>query len=437
MNETARLRTEARKIGVVHPGTQHSWQTARALQDLGMLAWYATSIFYVDSRWPYKAVRYLPGKLKTLALKELKRFYTPALKPENVYTFGASQWLMRLAARLGFRGLATWFMRSNDKSIAKPVRKLMLSKPVDGAWCYDLAALDIFRNAKELGIATILDRTIGHPSQFNVNMENAFAEFPEFFLSKDFRVGQDIIDRADAEHELADVILVGSEFCKSTLVNWSPSTTMQKVRVVPYCYDDTLFKAPARRRRASNAPLRFLFLGQAGPRKGIHLALRAFAKIPRSAANLTIVGDIQVPSHVLAAYIDHVSIGSTVARAEVPDIMARSDCLLFPSYFEGAALSIAEAFASGLGVIQSRNTGMSGLGDCGLVMETLSVEELVRCVMEVVDDPKRLDAWAESGPKIAQAFSFESYRSRLDAELDRLLGGRSGQARRRESGREG
>ena len=163
MNETARLRTKARKIGVVHPGTQHSWQTARALQDLETLAWYATSIFYVDSRWPYKATRYLPGRLKALALKELKRFYTPALKPENVYTFGASQWLMRLAARSGFRRLATWFMRSNDKSIAKPVRKLMVSRPVDGAWCYDLAALEIFRNAKKLGIATILDRTIGHP----------------------------------------------------------------------------------------------------------------------------------------------------------------------------------------------------------------------------------------------------------------------------------
>jgi hypothetical protein len=34
------------KVGVFHPGTQHSWQTALAFQEAGTLAWFATSIFY-------------------------------------------------------------------------------------------------------------------------------------------------------------------------------------------------------------------------------------------------------------------------------------------------------------------------------------------------------------------------------------------------------
>ena len=42
------------RIGVFHPGTQHSWQTALAFQEAGMLGWYATSAFYDPARWPYR-----------------------------------------------------------------------------------------------------------------------------------------------------------------------------------------------------------------------------------------------------------------------------------------------------------------------------------------------------------------------------------------------
>ena len=41
------------KVAVFHPGTQHSWQTAFALQQLGRLQWYATSIFYKPDSLPY------------------------------------------------------------------------------------------------------------------------------------------------------------------------------------------------------------------------------------------------------------------------------------------------------------------------------------------------------------------------------------------------
>ena len=48
------------KVAVFHPGTQHSWQTAYALQQLDRLEWYATSIFYKPDSMPYLLER-LPG----------------------------------------------------------------------------------------------------------------------------------------------------------------------------------------------------------------------------------------------------------------------------------------------------------------------------------------------------------------------------------------
>ncbi|MBC7493030.1 MAG: hypothetical protein H7241_11405, partial [Novosphingobium sp.] len=94
------------KIAVFHPGTQHSWQTALALQQLDRLAWYATSIFYQPDRLPYRAERWLPGPLGRKLHSEFRRFSHPALDPALVRTAGLTEWIERIAMRGGMRKLA-------------------------------------------------------------------------------------------------------------------------------------------------------------------------------------------------------------------------------------------------------------------------------------------------------------------------------------------
>ena len=89
------------KIGVFHPGTQHSWQTAEALQNAVLLRWYATSIFYEEGRFPYNANVFLPPKIGERVLRELKRRYTPNLDPRLIRRLGLAEWLEMFARRLG------------------------------------------------------------------------------------------------------------------------------------------------------------------------------------------------------------------------------------------------------------------------------------------------------------------------------------------------
>ena len=91
---------------VFHPGTQHSWQTALALQQLGRLAWYGTSIFYDPDRWPYRIERYLPGRLRERVHGEFLRFNHPGLDRSLVRTGGSAEWLERIANRARLRKLA-------------------------------------------------------------------------------------------------------------------------------------------------------------------------------------------------------------------------------------------------------------------------------------------------------------------------------------------
>jgi len=93
------------QVAVFHPGTQHSWQTAYALQQLERLEWYATSIFYKPDSLPYLLER-LPGPLGRRLGHEFSRFRHQGLDPQQVRTAGLAEWLERIVSRLGMRGAA-------------------------------------------------------------------------------------------------------------------------------------------------------------------------------------------------------------------------------------------------------------------------------------------------------------------------------------------
>lgn len=402
-----------RKIGVFHPGTQHSWQTSRALQEFDDLAWHATSIFHIPNRLPYSLVPFLPRRVREIAQGELRRFEYPKLDASLVHLFGANQWAMRISARLGWRRWADQIRYRDNVAFAKPVGRLLRKNPVRAVWGYDLSSLEVFEKAKRLGSKTVLDQSIGHPRAYNAIIEDVYRTYPKFFLSSDYKLPHSLIDRVDREHELADVVTVGSEFCRSTFATSKQATSAgQKVRVVEYCYEDTFFDTCFRSEKCRH-PIRFLFLGQAGPRKGIHLLLKVFERIPSTAASLTIVGDLQVPRDTFRQYSERLTYKRTVPRADVPAVMRDADCLIFPTYFEGAGLVLYEALASGLGIIQSKNAAIVADRGVGLLMEELTEDELYRCVMNVVDNPSLIDTWRAKAADVIPYYTFEAYKNRV------------------------
>jgi glycosyltransferase involved in cell wall biosynthesis len=315
---------------------------------------------------------------------------------------------------MGFRNVASYLHKRGNRIIARPVRRLIGRHPVGAVWGYDLSSLEVFRHARSFGITTILDRTIGHPTVYNDLMAEVYNQYPEFFNSPFYRISQQIIDRADEEHELADKIFVGSEYCASTLNNpRAGSVDRSKVSVLQYCFDDIFFKTVDRRVRPRNEPLRFLFSGQAGPRKGIHLLLKAFERIPRSAASLTIVGELLVPRKTFAKYSNRVKFFPTVPRPDVERFMSQADCLVFPSYFEGAGLVLYEAMITGLGIIQSRNADVVLPNESQLLMKQITEDELYRCLMAVIDNRDLLEEQREELALQTGRFSYEGYRGRI------------------------
>ncbi|MEO7915333.1 MAG: glycosyltransferase family 4 protein, partial [Novosphingobium sp.] len=219
-----------------------------------------------------------------------------------------------------------------------------------------------------------------------------------------------------------DKILVGCDFAAGTIRDAAadPAITA-KLHVMNYCYDAALFGgAPLPEPVGQNRPVKFLFLGLAIPRKGIHHVLEAIARIPAAQAELTIVGDLKVPAKMFAPYASRVTHIPTVARADVPAIMRAHDVFLLPSYFEGAGITLYEALASGLALIQSRNCAPVVTAETGIMLDRIDTDSLLAAMLDAISDRDRLSQWRTAAPRHAENYSFARYRQGIAALLEEM-----------------
>lgn len=408
------------KIAVFHPGTQHSWQTATALQNLEKLEFYATSIFYNPDKWPYKIERYLPATLRAKVHREFSRFEHRALDSDLVRTIGFYEWLERIAARSGFARAAVKLDQFGNRRFSKLLSAEIASSRPFALWGYNSSSLESFREARAAGRVSILDRTIGDWRYFNEAMAEVFERHADWFPDRHMAMEQLVIDRDDEEYAAADFIVCGSDYCAKTIREYSPVPGIgEKLTVLPYCFDEALFaSAPAPASVDRNGPVRFLFVGQIGMRKGIHHVLEAIAQIPREQAELTLVGHMQISKQVFARYADRVNYIPTVARHEIPGIMARHHAMVFPSYFEGSSLSLLEALASGMAVVHPPQAGNGVTPDTGISLARPDTDLTLEAMLALIHDRDRLDHYRSHAQAEARNYTFARYRENVARFLD-------------------
>lgn len=404
---------EGKKIGVFHPGTQHSWQTALACQEAGQLEWYATSIFYDPSRFPYRLERLLPERAAQRLNAEFRRRHTPQLDLARVRLFGLWEWLEVGAARLGWPRVSNWAIRRGGTAFGRATIELMKREPVDVVWGFDTASIEVFRWAKPRGIFCVLDQTIASRVVWNRVMGREYSINPEFFSDGFVPDPQSLIDLQAEELALADLVLVGSTFCAQAAVEGGCAA--DKIRVAPYGFDPSHIPAvPRSHRPIGERPVKFLYVGGLAPRKGIAYLLKAFAQIPESAASLTLVGGLAIPKETFARYADRVRYVPAVPHSEIAGYFAAADCFVFPSLFEGSARVLCEAIGSSLGIIQTAAAG-DGVraGRNGMVLPDISVDALVDAIEAVLRDPARLTEWQQASWEMRGERSWEAYRQLL------------------------
>lgn len=409
------------KVGLLHPGRQHSLQTALALQEGGVLAWYATTIFYDPEKWPYRVERYLPQPLAEKASRTFRRRYEPLLEPARVRHRGRWGWVAGAAVRYLPRPAVNRVERLTNRDFGYSVIRLLEREPVDVVWAYDTSALEVFRWAKRRGILCVLDRVIAHSATGNAVMTKEYACHPEFFSTPFVAKPQWQLDEEQEEIDLADAVVVGSQYCADTLI--ANGCAARKVRVIGYGYDERVFPATFPAREAPrHRPVEFLFAGSIGPRKGVPYLLKAFAEIAPEAAGLTLLGTLDIPARTFAGFADRVRHVPQVARPEVAQYFNAADCFIFPSLHEGSALVLREIYGAGLGAVHTRSAGEGVVdGRNGIILGQASVADLVQSVERIRADRDCLTRWQAASWAMRDSYTWSVYRRRVRKFLDGLV----------------
>ncbi|BET24770.1 glycosyltransferase family 4 protein [Limnobacter thiooxidans] len=171
--------------------------------------------------------------------------------------------------------------------------------------------------------------------------------------NESFEFDSGILKREQSEWDLSDYIFTGSTFVRDALIECGVSR--QKIRVVPYGVNE--FPAKVKKFSSGRQPLRLLFVGEVGLRKGVPYLLHAVSTFQKSDVVLTCVGKISVENTILDKFRSNVTFTGSIPRSEVSKIYESADVFILPSLIEGSSVSTYEALAHGLPVITTKNSG--------------------------------------------------------------------------------
>ena len=382
-----------------------------ALEQARMLAGFHTTIAW---RTGSALDRLLPGGLRA----ELARRSYPEIPQSAIH---AHPWreMMRLAAirrrwdslirheagRFSFDAVS----RALERQVAAQIRR---GAALDAVYAYDACALDVFEAAKGRGVRCIFDLPIGH---YRV-AQRIFAEErelrPEWATTlSGIRDSSEKLARKDRELALADSILVASSFTAETLKAY-PGTISAPVHRIGYGAPAV---GDARMATKREDPLRVLFVGQMGQRKGLAYLIDAMDRVG-APARLTLLGrPVAVPPVLKRAFERHRWIESA-PHGEVLRLMREHDVLVLPSLFEGFGLVILEAMAQGTAVIATPHTAAPDLfddGRDGFIVPIRSADAIAARLTELAEDRGLLAEVSQAARQKAASFRWEEYQDRL------------------------
>jgi glycosyltransferase involved in cell wall biosynthesis len=228
----------------------------------------------------------------------------------------------------------------------------------DVVYAYNGAALEIFEAARRQGLRTILDQTAA-PWRWNRQLlRDERQRWPDWEdLPAEIDASGRLSEREEAEWQLADQILCGSEFAAAAV--GETGGPVERCSVLPYPAGAVPHELARKAHRAgrSRGPLRVLFVGSLQLRKGVQYLLAAKRRLVGRAVAIRLVGPSQLSQGALRDLAQELEVIGGVPRSAVAAHFAWADVFVLPTLSEGAASVCYEAMAAGLPVITTPNAG--------------------------------------------------------------------------------
>ncbi len=390
-----------------HAGRQQSWETAVGAQRAGALERFVTAQYNTGRGILSPELRArLPLGLERRAGPLLRRRH-PARDSALVETipwYDAAKQVARGPLADARLGIQSWANDMFDRTVAHRLQRYSGATLVHG---FEASSLYTFRQARRLGLQTILDVPSANEWFFRAVSREA--------ASAGLGIRASVSPWASylrTERRLADWLFVGAEQIRRCLVEHGVPTS--RIVTIPYGADPAIFQPPED--AGTDGVFRIVFAGHIGLRKGVRYLLEAHRRLHLPNSELILVGDADADGRqLLREYAGSYTRLTGVPQAALARLFRQSSVLAFPSLAEGSAFVVYEAMCVGLPVIVTPEVGsVARDGQDGIIVPGRDVDALAAALERLYRQPARARDMGRSGrERILSGYTWQHYQQRL------------------------
>ncbi len=402
------------KILLAHPGTQYSFQLARQLYKENLLYEFHTGFSFGKDSWVYKLCRKFPSSI----YNKLSNRFIDDIPDRLLRRHSTIEVLAMVKLKMGMQEEEVLYKRNKRFQQTIPGSSILEADLIIG---FDTSSWILAERCKQSGKKFILDISIGHPlskEKIYANLSRQYPEWKEQTAPKK----KEFIDLECKEMELADVIVVPSEFVKQTLVE--NSVARDKIKVNPFGTFVEEFRYNPEIKSVKDK-ITFLFLGSFLARKGLPLLLEVWEEMNIPNAELIIAGYGKIPSAITLP--SNVHNKGIIAKGNRQSLFDSAHVFLFPSFFEGLAQVQIEAMACGLPVVGTINSGAFEIVDeslNGFIIEAGNKKQLKEAITFFMNSPAQINIMAKNARDKSEQFSWDAYGKRWCAIIRLVSNGK-------------
>ena len=414
------------KAVLSHPtGNRNVRAILASLLSADQLAEFATTLaISPQAAW----LRLLPGSLRQ---EWLRRTY--AVPASQCYSRPLRELSRLLLPKLGIKyplrheqGWASMdaIYQDFDLAVARRLASLKAQRGADTVYAYEDGALSTFTQAKALGMRCVYDLPIAYWETGRQLMQEEAARLPQWAptLGGGIKDSAAKLARKTRELELADVIVTPSIFVKDSLPVWAQQKPTIMVPFGSPASGSAELPTAAQR---EGRPLRVLFVGAMGQRKGLGDLFEAVKLLNRSDLELVLLGTPLAPLEFYRQQLSEFTYEASRPHDQVLALMRSCDVFCLPSIVEGRALVMQEAMSQGLPLLITPNTGGEDLveeGRTGFLVPIRSPEAIAEKLTWFLNNREAIPEMGYLAQQQAARYTWESYGSQVFAGLTELSG---------------
>ncbi len=287
------------------------------------------------------------------------------------------------------------FVKFNRKFCNWIIKELQNERNLpDAFYGFNRASYELFEYLKEKNIITILEQTL-IPHKLEYEIINDEIEKWKGWEKVEIKrnVNSELCERELKEYELSDYIIAPSAFVKTGLINLGVPS--YKIILIPYGIDTSQFSY--KRKIFKNRPLKIVFMGEVGLRKGVPYLLEAVKKLGKKNVHLKLAGSVSLKQEIISRYLDCAEFLGHKPKSEILSLLYWADVFILPSLAEGSAISTYEALATGLPVITTPNAGTLVENEkTGIIIESASVEAIQIALTKLLENPELVEQYSQN-----------------------------------------